>query len=184
MALLLPDLLTLQAQGAVPGYLPFWSHHPESTDAVDESCLSLWFATPFLIDQAVFPTLIHWLMWRKARLYGDAQREAMILAARTPSEAQQLGRSVGQGDDPALWEAQRFERAVAGNLAKFSQTPPLRAFLLATDPYILVQASPNDRTWGIGCKADHPDLPRPQRWAGQNLQGFALMEVRRRLLTQ
>jgi len=180
MAFLLPQLLDLQAQGAELGFLPFWSHHPERPGEVDESCLSLWYSLPFLADQMVYPTAEHWLMAQKARRFGDAQRLGMILEARSASEAHQLGKSMPL-TDPRAWEAQRFDLAVAGNLIKFGQHPHLRAYLLATDPYILVQASPVDPVWGAGLKADHPDLPHPDRWPGQNLLGFALMEVRRSL---
>ncbi|MEL7231218.1 MAG: NADAR domain-containing protein, partial [Pseudomonadota bacterium] len=41
-----------------------------------------------------------------------------------------------------------------------------------------VEASPVDRIWGIGLAADDPDLENPYLWKGQNLLGFALMEVR------
>lgn len=181
MAFLLPQLLDRQAQGAELGFLPFWSHHPADSSEVDESCLSLWYALPFLADRMVYPTAEHWLMAQKARRFGDAQRLAMILEARTASEARQLGKSMPLAA-PDAWEAQRFELAVAGNLIKFGQHPNLRAYLLATEPYILAYAHPTDLTWGVGLKAAHPDLPRPDRWPGQNLLGFALMEARHRLM--
>ncbi|MDQ7757875.1 NADAR domain-containing protein [Xanthomonas sontii] len=46
---------------------------------------------------------------------------------------------------------------------------------------MLVEASPVDRIWGIGLAADDPRAADPTTWQGENLLGFALMEVRRRL---
>ncbi len=59
--------------------------------------------------------------------------------------------------------------------------PRLGAFLSATDPKVLVEASPLDRIWGIGMTAGHPDALLPSRWRGSNLLGFALMNARGRL---
>lgn len=42
----------------------------------------------------------------------------------------------------------------------------------------LVEASPYDRIWGIGLKATDEKAQNPASWQGQNLLGFALMDVR------
>jgi len=70
---------------------------------------------------------------------------------------------------------------VAGNLAKFSQNPDFRDFLLTTKNRILVEASPVDKIWGIGLAADDKKIENPRLWKGLNLLGFALMEVRKQL---
>ena len=36
----------------------------------------------------------------------------------------------------------------------------------------------SDNIWGIGLSASSPEMQGPQKWRGQNLLGFALMEVR------
>ncbi|HSR82584.1 MAG TPA: NADAR domain-containing protein [Streptosporangiaceae bacterium] len=54
----------------------------------------------------------------------------------------------------------------------------LGAFLTATRPRVLVEASPRDPVWGIGMTAGHTDAVRPSRWRWTNLLGFALMTVR------
>lgn len=43
---------------------------------------------------------------------------------------------------------------------------------------VLVEASPSDSIWGIGLRRDDPDSREPEKWRGENLLGFALMEVR------
>jgi len=70
---------------------------------------------------------------------------------------------------------------VDANLAKFSQNPQLKAFLLGTGSRILVEASPVDKIWGIGLAQDNPAAENPKQWKGLNLLGFALMEVRQQL---
>ncbi len=72
-------------------------------------------------------------------------------------------------------------KPTAGNLAKFGQHADLREFLLTTGDRVLVEASPFDRIWGIGMGPNNPAALRPSAWRGQNLLGFALMEVRERL---
>ena len=67
------------------------------------------------------------------------------------------------------------------NLAKFGQDPALRSYLLGTGSRILVEASPQDRVWGIGLVASDPRAADPSTWLGLNLLGEALMEVRSRL---
>jgi len=42
----------------------------------------------------------------------------------------------------------------------------------------LVEASPYDRIWGIGLKADDKRATNPLKWRGKNRLGFALMKVR------
>lgn len=64
-----------------------------------------------------------------------------------------------------------------GNIAKFSQNPELKAFLLETGESVLAEASPYDRIWGVGLAEDNPAIENPNNWHGENLLGFALMET-------
>ena len=69
---------------------------------------------------------------------------------------------------------------VTGNLYKFMDNEGLKLFLLSTRDKILVEASPYDTIWGIGMK-EEPDCHNIRLWKGENLLGFALMEVRGKL---
>ena len=53
-----------------------------------------------------------------------------------------------------------------------------RVSLLSTGDSVLVEASPYDNIWGISLAASSPEAQNPVQWRGQNLLGFALMEVR------
>ena len=78
-------------------------------------------------------------------------------------------------------ESNIFQIVVDGNIAKFSQNPKLQEFLMRTGDRILVEASPYDKIWGIGMAENNQKVENPLEWNGQNLLGFALMEVRDRL---
>lgn len=158
----------------------FWGHTPKVAGVADRSCLSQWFPAPFEVDGVRYRTAEHWMMAEKARLFGDLESLARILAAGTPAEAKALGRKVTPFD-AARWEKVRFEVVVRGSVAKFSAHPELKAFLLGTGDAVLVEASPRDRVWGIGMGASNPDAQDQSKWRGRNLLGFALVEARKRI---
>jgi hypothetical protein len=61
---------------------------------------------------------------------------------------------------------------------KFEQNNKLSEFLLGTNDRIIVEASPYDAIWGIGMLATDENSENPVKWKGENLLGYALMEVR------
>ncbi|MFJ4525211.1 NADAR family protein [Streptomyces sp. NPDC088810] len=161
-------------------YLYFWGHRPRPDGRVGASCLSQWWPAPFVVDGVEYATAEHWMMAGKARLFGDAEAERKVLAAEHPAEAKKAGRLV-RGFDEETWERERFRLVVEGSLHKFAAHDDLALFLLGTGDRVLVEASPVDRIWGIGLAADDEAAADPERWRGQNLLGFALMETRERL---
>lgn len=168
------------AYGAAPKWLLFWGHRPPAGGGVGKGCLSQWWPCAFVVDGVEYTSAEQWMMAAKARLFGDFPAEERILAARSPAEAKKLGRSV-RGFDEQIWADQRFELVVRGNLAKFGQDAALGSYLSSTANRVLVEASPQDRIWGIGLSADDPSAREPADWRGLNLLGFALMEARDRL---
>ena len=141
---------------------------------------SQWTASAFAVDGVRYVTAEQFMMAEKARLFGDEATRGKILATANPRDQKRLGRQV-QGFDGAVWQTQRLEIVVAGNVAKFSQNPPMLETLLATGDKTLVEASPFDRIWGIGLRADDARIYDPTQWRGENLLGQALVEVRQRL---
>lgn len=175
------SLLDFTRHGGRPKYVFFWGHTSKQGGAgVGKHCLSQWYEAPFTIDGVTYPTAEHWMMAAKARLFGDGEVRARILAAGNPGAAKALGREV-RGFDGERWNAARVEIVVQGNLAKFGQHPALGTFLVNTNDRVLVEASPVDLIWGIGLAEDDPRAENPELWRGLNLLGFALMEVRDRL---
>lgn len=171
------ELVTLAERGRRVKYLMFWGHQPYADGSVGPGCLSQWWQAPFTVDGQSFATAEHYMMWRKATLFGDAEVARRILAVGHPQEAKALGREVRRFDQ-AVWESERFAIVLAGSMAKFGQHEDLRAYLLSTGQRVLVEASPVDGVWGIGLSARDADAWYPQRWRGLNLLGFALMEAR------
>lgn len=161
-------------------FLLFWGHQPAKDRSITQSCFSQWWPAVFEAESIQFPTTEHWMMAGKARLFNDEQILDRIMQAKSPAEAKKLGRLV-QNFDPVKWDEQKYEIVVQGNYLKFKQNPLLADFLLSTGERTLVEASPVDPVWGIGLAADNPHAENPLLWKGENLLGFALMEVRDRL---
>ena len=159
-------------------FLFFWGHQPSKDGSITRSCFSQWWVAPFEVDGIIYQTTEHWMMAGKARLFGDEAALQAILASETPAKAKDQGRLV-RNFDPAIWDEHKYEIVVKGNLHKFTANPVLKDFLWNTYPQILVEASPNDAIWGIGMSAENPAARDPALWRGENLLGFALMEVRR-----
>lgn len=120
------------------------------------------------------------MMYHKAKLFGDKNACKKVLSASSPGEAKAIGREL-LGFEQKLWQEKRFEIVVNANLAKFSQNSELKDFLLNTGNRVLVEASPEDKIWGIGLAQNNRASESPNTWQGLNLLGFALMEVRQQL---
>ena len=76
------------------------------------------------------------------------------------------------------WDKVARDIVTRVNVAKFSQDPELKQQLLDTGDRLLVEASPQDRIWGIGLAVDHPDASDPGKWQGKNWLGESLMLAR------
>jgi ribA/ribD-fused uncharacterized protein len=150
-------LLHKMKAGWAPEFLFFWGHKAKATNAVGKHVFSQWWPAAFEVDGVRYPTAEHYMMAEKARLFADNERLALILEAESPDRAKALGRKV-QNFNAARWEAVAVQCVIAGNLAKFSQNPALKAYLLATGQKVIVEASPLDRIWGIGMAASGSSL--------------------------
>lgn len=153
----------------------------ETTDFVlfwkPPGVFSQWTASPFTVDGVDYTCAEQFMMAEKARLFGDDAVLGKILKSKSPKTHKALGRKVA-GFDGAVWERERLEIVVRGNEAKFGQNPEMRDALLATGEKTLVEASPYDRIWGIGLRADDARAFDRSTWRGLNLLGQALEQVR------
>ena len=118
------------------------------------------------------------MMYQKALLMSDRTTAEKILSCETPAEAKQLGREV-KGFDQEVWDHECDKVVEDANWLKFSQDKRLAEVLTGTGEKQIVEASPNDRIWGIGFNSEEA-LGREKEW-GMNRLGKALMRVREKL---
>lgn len=115
------------------------------------------------------------IRWKTSEHYYQAQKFVhlqecydRIVAASTPKEAAQLGRSM-----PMLrndWEARKIRAMKWALYHKFTQHDDLRVLLLETENWELIENSPVDFYWGCG-----------RSGTGQNMLGKLLMQLRSHL---
>ena len=160
-------------------YVFFWSD-TERGNEVTKACLSQWYPSVFTADEITYSTAEQYMMAQKAQLFQDKAIYKEIMTAKHPKQCKALGQQV-KNFSQTVWDAHKFQIVVDGNMAKFSQNPKLKEFLLQTGDRVLAEASPYDKIWGIGMTEDNEKVINPLEWNGQNLLGFALMEVRRKL---
>ena len=155
----------------------FWGHQPAQDGSITKSCFSQWWMADFYSIAHSYLCMEQYMMAGKAELFGDQEIREQILKCNDPRQIKALGRKV-RGFDQTVWDRFKYAIVLNGNWCKFSQNRALREFLLSTGDSVLVETSPYDSIWGIRLSASAPEAQNPPKWRGQNLLGFALMEVR------
>jgi ribA/ribD-fused uncharacterized protein len=158
-------------------YIYFWGNHSKKDGSITKACFSQWWESSFNIGHVKYLFMEQYMMSEKARLFGDKEIEEKIMSSKDPKEIKELGRKV-KGFDENVWNKIKYSIVINGNYNKFMQNENLKEFLLSTQDKILVEASPYDNVWGIQMSADDINIKKPVLWRGENLLGFALMEVR------
>ena len=139
--------------------------------------MSNWFRSPFTLDGITFSSMEQYIMYRKCRLFGDESRAAAVLRTDEPGEQRAIGRQMESYQEP-VWAGIRQAVALRGLLAKFSQNEALKALLLGTGDAMIVECVGIDSVWSCGFGLEDEERTDLSRWRGQNILGFALMEVR------
>ncbi|MBQ3664575.1 MAG: NADAR family protein [Lachnospiraceae bacterium] len=163
--------------GKKQNYHFFWGHKPSEDGSITKSCLSQWWHCEFEINGQKYSCMEQFMMASKARLFQDDDILKNILHTSDPYTIKELGRKV-KGFREDLWNNHKFSIVFYGNYQKFSQNQELKEYLIATKDSILAEASPYDAIWGIKMSENDVDAENPMKWRGQNLLGFALMQVR------
>ncbi|URZ07480.1 NADAR family protein [Clostridium felsineum] len=158
-------------------YLFFWGHRASKNGKITGSCLSQWWMSEFRIGINTYCCTEQFMMAEKARLFDDKEIEEKIIKSKEPQIIKALGRKVRNFDE-ITWNKVKYSIVLKGNYHKFLQNDKLREFLLSTKDKVLVEASPYDGIWGIKMSSSDKDIENTERWRGENLLGFALMEVR------
>lgn len=162
-------------------YLFFWGHQASKDGSIIKTCMSQWWLAEFSEENIVYKTAEHYMMAGKAKLFNDMDVFDKIISKASPKDVKDLGRQI-KNFDADVWNENKYEIVKQGNLLKFSQNESLKQFLIQTKNKVLVEASPVDTIWGIGLAEDNQNAKDPKSWKGENLLGFALMEVRDELL--
>lgn len=153
----------------------FWGHTKGST--IGNKCFSQWYLQDFYVGHIKYSCMEQYMMSKKALLFGDKEINEKIMASSKQGEIKALGRKI-RGFKEDIWSQFKLPIILTGNYYKFSQLENFRKFLMGTGDAMLVEASPYDRIWGIGMSAEEAEKCGIDKWKGQNLLGFALMEVR------
>ena len=66
-----------------------------------------------------------------------------------------------------MWDNNKHDIVLNGNIAKFTQNENLKEYILKTKDKIIVEASPYDNIWGIGIREDHKNATKPHLWQGK-----------------
>ncbi len=144
---------------------------------------SNWYLSDFEIGGRKFSSLEQYMMYEKALLFEDQQVAQKVLDVTDAAEIKALGWQVKNYDEH-LWNGCRQIVVYNGLMAKFSQNSELKERLLATGDAFLAECEPTDKIWGIGMALDDERCFDRNQWQGQNLLGYTLMQVRRRLREQ
>lgn len=161
-------------------FVMFWRSRPHPDGKLAEECLSPWFERKFQADGVTYSLVEQYIVAQKAMLFGDRANLRKIRVNTDPKDLRVISLRI-QGVDNAVWQKFSHSISCTGNFLKFSQNPDMKAYLLGTGDATLVEASPYDRTGGIGLDRLDEDATHPDRWLGRNLFGYALMQVREKL---
>lgn len=161
----------LEALAREHGVIGFWKV------GSDYGFMSQWAHSNFSHEDHEFDTAEQFMMWSKAMLFNDEKTAEKILKAKTPREQKNLGREV-RGFNQGTWDKNKLKIVEEGTYLKFSQNLDLKTKLLNTGSAVLVEASPEDKIWGVGLRPEDQDIKDPKLWKGENLLGIALMKVR------
>lgn len=151
-------------------------HNPNEENAF----LSNWSFSDFEKDGVKYSSMEQYMMHRKAMTFGDMEIAEKVMAASDFGEIKALGRQV-RGYDDRIWNGIRQIVVYEGLLEKFRQNPELKRQLLATGDALLAECALRDQLWAIGLTMHDEGRLNMEKWRGQNLLGFALMQVREKL---
>jgi len=141
---------------------------------------SQWYPSYFTIEGVEYNCTEQYMMQQKAKLFGDTRMEKRIMETTSPREQKRLGRLV-KGFEVDKWENIAFDVVKRGNIAKFSQNPELLEVLKSTKGKEIVEASPEDKIWGIGLHESEERAWDKATWEGKNWLSEAIMEAREEL---
>lgn len=142
--------------------------------------LSNWYVSSFEVAGQGYFAMEQYIAHQKALTFGDMEIAEKVMRSYDFEEMKQLGRQVRNYNNN-VWNGVRQIIVYEGLLAKFGQNSELKQKLLETGDALLAEAEEYDSIWGIGLSMEDARNKNIDDWVGQNLLGFALMQVRQKL---
>ena len=139
--------------------------------------LSNWYLSDFTVDGIKFTSMEQYIMYNKCLCFGDSISAKDVLSTDDVAEQKNIGRNAQNYIDN-VWAGKRQLIALKGLYAKFSQNTELKKKLLDTGDAYLVECAVKDKIWACGIDLRDDSRKNADKWSGQNILGFALMEVR------
>lgn len=144
---------------------------------------SQWYPSDFEIDGIEYNTAEQYMMAKKALLFKDFETHGRIMQEKNPAAQKALGRTV-KGFDAEIWNKNCKKYVFDANFAKFSQNPILYDEIMGTGSKEFVEASPEDKIWGIGLHERDSLAWDKETWQGTNWLGEAITAVRTALIKE
>lgn len=151
-------------------------HNPDE----EYGWLSNWYLSDLDVDDVCFSSMEQYMMYEKAVTFEDFKTAEKILKTQNTAMIKQYGRQVANYND-IIWNGIRQIVVYNGLFVKFSQNVTLRENLRKTGSAVLAECAVKDRVWGIGLSMNDPNCFDMNKWNGQNLLGFTIMQVREQL---
>lgn len=144
---------------------------------------SQWCPSKFKIDGVEYNTAEQYMMAKKALMFGDFEMLEQIMETSNPATQKDCGKRV-KGFVKEVWEANCRKIVRDANYAKFTQNPKMLTEMLKDQDKEIVEASPEDKIWGIGLHETNPLAWERETWQGTNWLGIAIMEARKQILAE
>jgi ribA/ribD-fused uncharacterized protein len=139
-----------------------------------DGIFSNWYKSPFKINGVKYNCGEQYMMHQKSLTFDDNETASKILIESSPRWQKRLGREV-KNFNPSVWDSVKHDLVKTGLREKFNQNPVLKSYLLKYKGYQIVEASPEDRIWGIGF-SEFDAIENIDHW-GENLLGKILTEL-------
>lgn len=138
---------------------------------------SQWYPSRFMIKEVIYNCAEQYMMAQKAILFDDREAWEKIMDSNHPRDQKAIGRTI-KDFDKDKWEAVCKQYVYDANYAKFTQNNKLYDGLMDTLATTLVEASPEDKIWGIGLAENDPRCLDRATWQGTNWLGEIITKVR------
>lgn len=149
-----------------------------------EGCYSQIYASTFKdCTGKTFFSAEQFMMYHKAKIFKDSEMMDKISKSFNNNMIKDYGRQVKNYDNK-IWVEYREDVVTLGTYYKFTQDKFLNEIIIEDKDYILVEASPYDKIWGIGMSEEDINISIKSKWDGLNLLGKCIMKARNLIINK